>query len=570
MAIPIVVVEFADVDPDATWLTLQRNEALGYFAHNAERQFALVLGSERLLNALQRTEHLVKKVTVRDPGPVLFANFTTLKRIHLPEAPFGRPHLSFDSVTSHGKIRGWLHLPSGKPCVVTITIDGEPAGEVPANAFREDLLEAGVGEGVTSFMQRLPDRFLDGGTHHIVLEAVHADNRDGPVVLRQQRKLRLPFHFHLNRPWMGNGDSFAYNWTRETEKELQDVRAEILHGNYEVGMTRAEALITDHPRAVFHDLGVRERKMQDGAHFETFDQKINNRWGHLFGETLCERGAECCKNLRLSYNPKAIRRESGPSPIESERPWAPKGLLDKCPLKIRHFASKTLTQDFAREIGVKVPKTYATIRTIAEFDAFDFPERYVLKPDFGSGIYLFLMHGEINLFDGFTYTHDEIRARVAQHLAESSHAEFVVEEFITQQGVDPSRPIIPLDYKIHSFGGRARFIQAIDKNTISRDALHQRQNWLSRDWTQTPFPIRFPEPPNDPVNPPECYEELLRVADDIAARLGDYVRVDLYASDEGPMLGEVTSFTNAGKGFSEYGNMILGQTWEIFNDWCKP
>jgi hypothetical protein len=137
---------------------------------------------------------------------------------------------------------------------------------------------------------------------------------------------------------------------------------------------------------------------------------------------------------------------------------------------------------------------------------------------------------------------------------------------LCQDVAQKDQPIIPLDYKIHCFGGRARFVQIVDKNAISRDILHSRQCWLSRDWTHSPFPLRdVTEHPNRPVARPIEYEKMCELADQISSDLGDYIRVDMYATPEGPVLGELSSFTNAGTGFTGYGDTILGQCWEIFD-----
>jgi len=249
-----------------------------------------------------------------------------------------------------------------------------------------------------------------------------------------------------------------------------------------------------------------------------------------------------------------------------ERPWNSGGLLDRCPMPIRHFASKKLTIDFAHKIGVKVPKTFGVIRSLEDFDKFEFPARYVLKPDFASGIELYLMNGDMNLFDGFSYTKDYIRTRVDKFLKGGDSREFIVEEFVQQEDVEENIPVVPLDYKFHCFGGKARIIHIDDKNTISRDFLHRRQSWLARDWSYTPASFRSSgEHPNEPIKRPKCLPKMLSIVDQIAEKLKDYVRVDFYASVEGPVLGEITSYSHSGLGFSEYGDIVLGQAWEIFS-----
>lgn len=251
-----------------------------------------------------------------------------------------------------------------------------------------------------------------------------------------------------------------------------------------------------------------------------FSLKLRSRWGEHFGSKLCERGLACCKRLNLPYNGKATDVQGAETVdlLSASDPWIETGPLYKCPLSIRHFASKTLTREYARKFNVNVPRTYGVLKTLDDFDSFHFPSRYVLKPDFASGVSLLLMHGNLNLFDGFTYTKDDIRAEVAKFMGERDISEFVVEEFVRQEGVEEDSPIIPLDYKIHCFGGKGRIIQVDDKNAIYRDALHRRQSWLSRDWTQARAPFRHVvEHPNDPIHAPKCLHKMLDVADAISS-----------------------------------------------------
>ena len=68
--------------------------------------------------------------------------------------------------------------------------------------------------------------------------------------------------------------------------------------------------------------------------------------------------------------------------------------------------------------------------------------------------------------------------------------------------------------------------------------------------------------PYAPIRRPDCYDEMLRIADRIAEDLDDYIRVDLYATDRGAVLGELTSYSNSGTGFTEFASVIMSQAWE--------
>ena len=53
---------------------------------------------------------------------------------------------------------------------------------------------------------------------------------------------------------------------------------------------------------------------------------------------------------------------------------------------------------------------------------------------------------------------------------------------------------------------------------------------------------------------------------DVGLVYGDYIRVDLYATDRGAVLGELTSYSNSGTGFTEFASVIMSQAWEIFGE----
>jgi hypothetical protein len=561
----LAYIEFEHANPDDVWATLSGTAADGFLAHDATRCFALVLRNERVLYQLSRKKSVAKAYKVTYLDDVRNTGFNGLSRVALKGVRFRKTHISLDGVAPHGRVFGWAHGAEDKPVALLLSIDGEFVETVYPDRFRNDLLGQNIGIGCGGFSLRLPDRYLDGNSHEIKLELYLRNDPYKKIIMQMSKQKKLPFHFNLPRPWITTSAVHAVKWTAEDETKFLDIRENILEHNYANGLLRAGHFIDEKPSAVFRDFGIKDRYKIENLKFESFGKRVTNRWGKLFGENLCALGAGCCKAMKLPYNamqPKGISADNATMPDT----WEKGGFLDQCPLKIRHFASKELTQKYAAQYGIHTPKLYGAIGSIEEFDAFDFPDQYVLKPDFASGIELYLMQGDLNLFDGFRYTKDTIRSRVAHYLATNRSSYFIVEEFLCQDVAQKDQPIIPLDYKIHCFGGRARFVQIVDKNAISRDILHSRQCWLSRDWTHSPFPLRdVTEHPNRPVARPIEYEKMCELADQISSDLGDYIRVDMYATPEGPVLGELSSFTNAGTGFTGYGDTILGQCWEIFD-----
>ncbi len=457
-----------------------------------------------------------------------------------------------DTVDTLGRLIGWALPSSNRYASVQLYIDGKLAVQGTANIFRLDLLESGLGLGVHGFRLRPPDEFLDGKSHEVKLEVPESGVSDS-------RTMSLPFHFNHPRPWVSE-DIPSSSSIQKDEKHFQALRSEIINGNNNSSHAKIRKLIERKPSMLFRDLGFEERHARSSRRMPSFKERLDDRWMTLYGPELCG-DKNCCKREPLRYNSKLNLRL---------RERTHDNLLSKCPLKIRHFASKSLMKEYAESFGVRLPKIYNVLNNLEEFDNFDFPSRYVMKPDTDSGAGLFLMHHGINLFDGFPCNREMIREKLENYLERKPGSQFIVEEFIVQEGTEQSYEYVPLDYKLHAFGGKVRIIQVDDRNTVSRDPLHRRQSWFSRDWVAAPFRMRKKEEENDPIQPPVCLNEMLGIADTMASDIGEYIRIDMYASNNGPVLGELTTYSHSGLGFTEYGSTILSQAWELYEGTDHP
>ena len=65
---------------------------------------------------------------------------------------------------------------------------------------------------------------------------------------------------------------------------------------------------------------------------------------------------------------------------------------------------------------------------------------------------------------------------------------------------------------------------------------------------------------------PEHYDDLLILADKIAADIKCFMRVDFYIAKRGVVLGEFTSYPNAGQLFTEVGNRVVCNLMDQFPD----
>lgn len=545
---PIAWINLAGQNSNKVFQAARKAGIQGYITHNQNESFLLFRKNRRRLLLLIKSLDL--NVRVEELSNGVFPVFHTLQKLETIPREIKKPTLWVEKPSGAGNIRGWAILPDHlKHATVEISIDNEKTAEVKANIFREDLLKNCIGFGDHMFLYRPPEKFMDGKIHKVTIGLVE----DPTVTITKQ--MALPFHFNIKRPWVGIDVSSFKPWDKQAEVTLLQVREEIMYGDYSKGLQMARQLIEEYPAFIFRDFGIREYYMNRRQDLPTFKDRLDHRWGKFFDNQVCSLGESCCKNSDLSYN------QSPGNKVQ----WTINDLLKKCPFKLRHFASKLATKKYAELMGVSTPQTLGVLSSVKDFDHFDFPQRYVLKPDFASGKGLYLMHGDLNLFSGLVHSKKDLRKLIADHKAKHPSAQFIVEEMLTQEDVSPDLPVIPLDYKFQVFGGKVRFLVVYDKNTPSRNVGHLRQTYLARDWSEAPFRIRETAQLNNPVKKPRCFDQLVQIADNIAKDLDDYTRVDLYATSNGPMLGEITTWSAGGVGYTDFGDYVFSQAWEIYH-----
>lgn len=250
----------------------------------------------------------------------------------------------------------------------------------------------------------------------------------------------------------------------------------------------------------------------------------------------------------------------------------------------RHDPKYTLWEDklegyrIARENQVQTPEVYQVCRRGSEIDFSRLPRRYVVKPNhLALGLGVLALDRGLNLLDGRRYDEAAIRALMDEMMAKVYDAEsaqqhidrrILVEELLRPEGGSKR---LPDDYKCYVFAGRVELIEVIRqrdlsllRRLVSRERRGLRVNFLTRDWEPVRENILIEEPIRGPVPfpPPRCLPELIAAAERLGKAFGEFLRVDLYPTDKGPVLGEFTLHPYGGRFFSDYGNRLLGELWE--------
>lgn len=207
--------------------------------------------------------------------------------------------------------------------------------------------------------------------------------------------------------------------------------------------------------------------------------------------------------------------------------------------KVRHSDSRVLADKIAvREyVAKRVGEMYLVPlhgewSRAEDIDFGSLPDRFVLKPNHGSGM-VHLCQDKAN------EDCDELRRTAAKWLSTDYYRvgrEYqyrgirrVILAEMMLSGVNGDVP----DYKFFCFHGKPRFVQV----DVGRHTNHQR-SFYDMDWNRMPFSWLYPNAPEE-MTKPENFDEMKNLAARLSAAL-PFIRVDLYESNEKVYFGELT------------------------------
>lgn len=201
-------------------------------------------------------------------------------------------------------------------------------------------------------------------------------------------------------------------------------------------------------------------------------------------------------------------------------------------LRARAFVEKRLGADILPKL-LYVTDDPATI----PFD--DLPPHFIVKPTHGSG-----WHEAVR--DKARLDRAALIATCRDWLARSFYArhrewayKHVVPRILVQELIDDGTGLLPLDYRVYVFGGKATFI-IVDKkeNGIACS------RFFDLGWRRLDISNGLPEISGD-VPRPKHLDEMIRAAEILAEDTG-FVRVDFFDTDAQLYFVEMTWTPNAG------------------------
>ena len=227
----------------------------------------------------------------------------------------------------------------------------------------------------------------------------------------------------------------------------------------------------------------------------------------------------------------------------------------------KNVAGKIRGQDFAKSLGIRIPAIYDVVSSPEELPNFDeLGDNFVIKPARGySANNVFLMNNGVNLFDGKTWNRQEVIDKFSNSKQSQSNQKIIIEELLIPWNEEAR---IPHDYKFYMFGEKVAYCQIINRRSSANTKINK--NWfVDSEFNIIEKQIMVEQLQDDSViMKPDCWDDLVSAAKALGSALNRFTRVDLYATNNGPVFGEFTPTPHGGRGFTKWADKWLGEMWE--------
>lgn len=294
------------------------------------------------------------------------------------------------------------------------------------------------------------------------------------------------------------------------------------------------------------------------ARRESQVRELTARVRDLESELAAYRGEKSDHRLEPSFR-RHVLSTRGTAKTIWRTPGASQHPLIQVPYKLR-------TYRLAASHGITVPEVLAVWSEPAQIDLTDLPERFVVKSDRGAG-----SHGVLPLRRtgsdryavlGSAESRELDEAGVRAHFAGSTSTggPYFAEGLIEQLGAAPGA--LPDDVKVYAFQGEVGHV------LLRRAAVHGNPDTVSSRYLRPDgsdlgadiIPGRL-----DPAIPvPEAFAEMVEIARHLSRAVAlPFVRVDLYDTPTGPVLGELTRTPGGRQLYRPDHDRLLGELWDL-------
>jgi len=198
---------------------------------------------------------------------------------------------------------------------------------------------------------------------------------------------------------------------------------------------------------------------------------------------------------------------------------------------------------YATKLGVRTPRIlFCGVAKDLPRDMTSFGQKYVVKPLVGhSARGVKVVRDGVNIFKHEKVSYGALikqygpeRETIVEEIIESAHPKF--------------KSFIPPDFKFQVYEGRPEILFFIDRNKgrECKDFFHvSSKNWKHQEgWTHLDYPNCHPDKYLEPSRQTAMMDAVRVLANSVGE---NWIRIDMYDSKEGPVLGEFTPYSTNGK-----------------------
>ena len=219
---------------------------------------------------------------------------------------------------------------------------------------------------------------------------------------------------------------------------------------------------------------------------------------------------------------------------------------------------------WVKQQGIQTPEILWSGDNLSEMPSLsDLPDRVVIKPSKGfSANNVLCLDNRVNVLDDIVWTDDRIQQQFSSdEFLKRVKPTWMVEEFLRPESWSEDEKI-PRDWKFYCFGEEIALIHVVLRNSTV-DKYANVHHYFSPDLRQFQRRICNSRPvPDDPLFFPQCWDEMVKKVKMLGKKLGCFMRIDMYATDKGPVFGEFTPTPEGGEGFTEWADRYLATFWE--------
>ena len=227
------------------------------------------------------------------------------------------------------------------------------------------------------------------------------------------------------------------------------------------------------------------------------------------------------------------------------------------------LSEKTSGLLWAEKQGTLTPKVLWSGKNLPDMPLLSkLPKRIVIKPSKGfSANNVLCLHNGVNILDEEVWTD----ARIQQQFASDEFLKrvkptWMVEELLKPEPLSEDEKL-PRDWKFYCFGEEIALIHAVLRNS-NKDKSANVHHYFSSDLRQFQRKICSKRPvPEDPLFFPECWDEMLAQVKKLGKELNCFMRIDMYATNKGPVFGELTPTPEGGIGYTDFADKYLATFW---------